>query len=171
MVNSAKLNDWLQVAGMFGIIGTLVFVGVQMKQTQKIALSANYQARATTGAEVDMAASGNPLILSGYAKLYHGMTNQLTAEEVLAQEFLLGTYMKLYENNHYQYQMGFLSEEHWRGSFKEMKCQFELPFFRSLLQTWQFRESFSKVMEQAKKEAINNPSGCWTFASDHPINN
>ncbi|MCH8057590.1 MAG: hypothetical protein IIB78_06965 [Proteobacteria bacterium] len=85
MVNSAKLNDWLQVAGMFGVIGALVFVGVQMKQTQKIALSANYQARVSTGAEVDMAASGNPLILSGYAKLYHGMASQLTAEEVLAQ--------------------------------------------------------------------------------------
>ena len=42
-MNSQKLNDWLQVAGMFGIIGTLVFVGVQMNQTQKIALSANYQ--------------------------------------------------------------------------------------------------------------------------------
>jgi hypothetical protein len=34
---SQKLNDWLQVAGMFGIIGTLVFVGVQMKQTQTFA--------------------------------------------------------------------------------------------------------------------------------------
>ena len=99
------------------------------------------------------------------------MTNQLTAEEVIAQEFLMGTYMKLYENNHFQYQMGFLSEEHWQGSFKEMKCQFELPFYRDLLQSWQFRESFSKVMEKAKKEAINNPSGCWTYDSDHPINN
>ena len=170
-MNSQKLNDWLQVAGMFGIIGTLVFVGVQMNQTQKIALSANYQARASAGAEVDMAASGNPIILSGIAKLNRGLANQLTAEEVVAQDYLMGTYMKLYENNHYQYQMGFLPEEHWQASLKEMKCQFELPFFRSLLQTWQFRESFSKVMEQAKKEAINNPSGCWTFASDHPINN
>jgi hypothetical protein len=170
-MNSQKLNDWLQIAGMFGIIGTLIFVGVQMMQTQKIALSANYQARAATSAEVEMAASGNPLILSGFAKLYRGSANQLTAEEVVALEFLLGTYMKLFENNHYQYQMGFLSEEHWEGSFKEMKCQYELPFFTSLLQSWQFRESFSNVMEQAKKEAINNPSGCWTYVSDHPINN
>ncbi len=69
---------------MFGIIGTLAFVGVQMKQTQMIALSANYQARVATGAEVDMAASGNPLILSGYAKLYQGLADQLSAEEVIA---------------------------------------------------------------------------------------
>ena len=170
-MNAQKLNEWLQVVGMFGIIGTLVFVGVQMKQTQMIALSANYQARVSTGAEVDMAAAGNPLYLSGLAKLYQGLADQLTAEEVIAHDFLLGTYMKLYENNHFQYQMGFLSEEHWQGSLEEMKCLFESPFYRSLLHSWQFREAFSKLIEQAKKEAIINPSGCWTYAPDHPIYN
>jgi hypothetical protein len=135
-------------------------------------IAVRYQsARVSTGDEADMAASGNPLIMSGLAKLYQGSADQLTAEEVIAQDYLLGTYMKLYENNHYQYQMGFLSEEHRQGSLEEMKCQFELPFYRSLLQSWQFREEFSKLIEQAKKEAINNPSGCWTYAPDHAIYN
>lgn len=34
---STKLNDWLQILGMFGIMGSLVFVGLQVKQTDEIA--------------------------------------------------------------------------------------------------------------------------------------
>jgi hypothetical protein len=42
MLDAAKISDWLQVIGMFGVIASLVFVGLQMKQTQEIALSNTY---------------------------------------------------------------------------------------------------------------------------------
>ena len=42
----AKINDWLQVLGIFGVIASLIFVGLQMKQTQEIALAETYNARA-----------------------------------------------------------------------------------------------------------------------------
>ena len=35
-MDSAKVNDWLQIAGMLGIIASLVFVGVQVRLTQEI---------------------------------------------------------------------------------------------------------------------------------------
>lgn len=35
-MDSAKLNDWLQVIGIFALVASLVFVGLQMKQTQEI---------------------------------------------------------------------------------------------------------------------------------------
>ena len=35
-MNSAKLNDWLQVIGIFGLVASLVFVGLEIKQTQEI---------------------------------------------------------------------------------------------------------------------------------------
>ncbi len=38
-MDSTKLNDWLQVVGLFGIIGSLIFVGLQMKQDRQIALA------------------------------------------------------------------------------------------------------------------------------------
>ena len=34
-MDSAKLNDWLQFVGMLGLIASLVFVGVQVNQTQR----------------------------------------------------------------------------------------------------------------------------------------
>ena len=36
-MDSAKLNDWMQVVGIFALVASLVFVGLQMKQTQDIA--------------------------------------------------------------------------------------------------------------------------------------
>jgi len=36
-MDSAKLNDWMQVVGIFALVASLVFVGLQMKQTQEIA--------------------------------------------------------------------------------------------------------------------------------------
>lgn len=39
MLDSAKLNDWLQVIGIFAVLGGLIFVGLQMKQDRQIALS------------------------------------------------------------------------------------------------------------------------------------
>jgi hypothetical protein len=39
------LNDWLQIVGMVAIVASLVFVGMQLKQSQDIAIAAQYQAR------------------------------------------------------------------------------------------------------------------------------
>lgn len=36
-MKSKKLNDWLQVIGLFGVIASLIFVGIQVRQTQVIA--------------------------------------------------------------------------------------------------------------------------------------
>ena len=36
-MDSAKLNDWMQVIGIFAVVASLVFVGLQMKQAQEIA--------------------------------------------------------------------------------------------------------------------------------------
>ena len=44
-MDSAKLNDWLQVIGLFGVIASLIFVGLQMKQDREIALAGTYQDR------------------------------------------------------------------------------------------------------------------------------
>ena len=35
-MDSAKLNDWLQVTAIFALVASLIFVGLQMKQTQEI---------------------------------------------------------------------------------------------------------------------------------------
>lgn len=36
-MNSAKLNDWMQVAGIFAVVASLLFVGLQMQQDRQLA--------------------------------------------------------------------------------------------------------------------------------------
>ena len=45
-MNKVELNDWLQILGMLGVIASLIFVGLQMRQSQQIALAGQVQARA-----------------------------------------------------------------------------------------------------------------------------
>jgi hypothetical protein len=41
-VDSTKLNDWMQVIGIFAVVASLIFVGLQLRQDQAIAVSESY---------------------------------------------------------------------------------------------------------------------------------
>ena len=56
-MDSTKVNDWLQVVGLFGVIASLIFVGLEMQQAKQIALSAANQARTDASVEFITAAS------------------------------------------------------------------------------------------------------------------
>ena len=38
-MNTAKVRDWLEIIGLISIAASLIFIGLQMKQTQEIALA------------------------------------------------------------------------------------------------------------------------------------
>ena len=60
-----SFDTWIQLLGMIGVLGGLIFVGLQMRQTQTIALAA--QANARTG----MLLSRSLVIFEGRAELMH----------------------------------------------------------------------------------------------------
>jgi len=168
-VNSAKLNDWLQVIGLFAVVASLIFVGLQMKQTDTIALSEIYQARAIAAVESNSSNANNPYFLSGTAKLYTGRQGELTAQEAIALEYDLGNQLIIADNYLMQYDLGYLSESYWARSFDELTCALEHPWYRQALVGWMFRDEFKVVLERARSDAIENPTGCWNFEFPYPI--
>ena len=46
-MKNVKVNFdvWIQLTGMLGVLGGLIFVGLEMQQSQRIALAAQHQAR------------------------------------------------------------------------------------------------------------------------------
>ena len=84
-METSKISDWLQVMGMFGVMASLVFVGLQMKQTQEIALSSIYQSRSDATVEQVMAAASSPDILGVLAKAYRGQADHLTMQTINPQ--------------------------------------------------------------------------------------
>ena len=84
-MDAAKLNDWLQVIGLFGVIAGLAFVSLQLRQEQKIAMSTAYQARAETTIDLLLSTSENPYWLSAQSKWAAGNAESRTPEERLSQ--------------------------------------------------------------------------------------
>jgi hypothetical protein len=155
-----KINEWLQIVGMFGVIASLIFVGLEMRQAHGIALSSIYQARsdATVGSLVS--AINSPVFLSATSKMYADKPEELTSQEAVALDFYLGADMTMFENNHRQYEMGYLSEDHWRRNLAELKCTLNVPVYRKLTAAWHFRESFMKVINDIIAQNGANTGHC-----------
>jgi hypothetical protein len=157
-MDSAKLNDWLQVVGIFALVASLIFVGLQMKQDHEIALSGIYQARAQMTIDINLASTNPAEFVSATAKIYAGAIDEITPEELVTLEYNLAASIVLIENNHYQYESGFLSDSHWTRSRRDLYCLFSLPLNRTLLAGWEFRPEFQKVLDEEMDRAANAPS-------------
>jgi hypothetical protein len=129
-MNTARINDWLQVIGQFALVASLIFVGLQMRQTQAIALSQAYQARADQSIAVMLAGIDNDTTLSYWAKRNGSIDEELTPQErAYGIGFVLARFIH-WENVHYQYQQGFVSEEHWNTLLAEMRGRLPTPEFQ-----------------------------------------
>lgn len=168
-MDTEKISEWVQIIGTFGVVASLIFVGLQMKQAQEIAISETYQSRTALTVESNAADVSNPLFLSGLSKLYTNRAAELTSQEAISLEYSMAKILMIMENNHYQYVSGFLSEEHWQRDLDEMRCSFEQPMFRSLIDDWVWRDSFQAVLNNLIAEAKQNPQGCWNFEWDYAI--
>ena len=51
-MDSKKLNDWLQVVGVFGVILSLIFVGLEIQQSREIAIADIHQQKAAMAIQV-----------------------------------------------------------------------------------------------------------------------
>jgi hypothetical protein len=133
-VNSKKLHDWVQILGTVAIVVSLVFVGLQLRQTHSIAIANQYQERAALNINYQLAALQNDTVLA-----FHGSNRK---QQFLSSDFpdevkklaeslsdevagLLGvstiySYL-VFDNNHFQYQSGFLAEETWQVYRNELK--------------------------------------------------
>jgi hypothetical protein len=150
-MDSAKLNDWMQVAGIFALVASLIFVGMQMKQEQEIALSAAYQARTATLVEFLIATGTDDVTRSAILKSNSGDT-ELTAHERYALTSMGRAGKELMQNSHYQYVQGYLDEEHWRSVRRLIKRQLQNPVVRESLLSDNNRPSFRLVVEEIDRE-------------------
>ena len=152
-MSTSKLNEWLQVVGLFGVIASLIFVGLQMKQDREVAILAAYQARADTTVEMTLAMATDPVLRSAYLKRTERDPPLLTADEGMA---LFGHFTALlysFENIHFQYETGFLPEDHGQKTRALLKRFLAGDSFRDLYfrapDTW--RASFGEMIEDTRR--------------------
>ncbi len=170
-MDSAKLNDWMQVIGIFALVASLIFVGLQIRQEHDIARVQIYQARTAAATEAFIAAASSPDAMAASIKSAFGDPDQEIfvdgwAGPVTAQDMYLGTlqvnaFMALADNSHYQYQEGFLPLEHWEGVRATVKTAAQsTPFLLFRMKAMlgdgrpEFREELEKIIAEVEEETL-----------------
>jgi hypothetical protein len=148
-MDSAKLNDWLQVIGLFGVIASLIFVGLQMKQDREIALTERFNARSDTTVQLYMSMADNPVLRTAREKIRNGAGDQLTEDEQAALTYLSQAALTIYENTHFQYVNGYIDDEHWNRTVARIKSDIVSGNLRREYDNSrdQWRKSFQAVMD------------------------
>ena len=118
-MTASKLREWLEIIGLFSVVASLVFVGLQMKQSQEIALSQASQARTGMSVETVLSSAENPLFISAMVKGRNG-EEQSPEEQAATGQYAIAILFS-YEDQFIQYSNGFLSEERWSASKAGMK--------------------------------------------------
>jgi hypothetical protein len=149
-VDSAKLNDWLQVIGLFGVIASLIFVGLQMKQDREIALSDAYQARTATAIDFQASVVSSPELLDAQLRVQANGFENVSARDRILYTTYVRMGLNIYENVYFQYMNGFIDDEHWSRTQSQIR-QFLLSppnrvAIRQDIDAGLWRESFSEYL-------------------------
>ena len=149
-MNSAKLNDWMQVAGIFALVASLIFVGMQMKQEQEIAIASQYHDRATLAVE-NFHAMAELGMSIGTALCPVEPTEDRSAEDIRVVCLIGLAYLVMADNHLYQYESGFMDESAWQAQRRLLKLILSRnDIYRILYQNTRGmrRESFLQLGDQ-----------------------
>jgi len=165
-----KATNWKDIAELVGIaaiVASLIFVGLQMQQTQKIALAAAYQARADTSIGIFQSISESDELISTWTKINQSMfsatyddagidfSNQLTPREktvAIAFFFQRLTYL---ENMYFQYRNGFVSEEQWQSNINDLRFDLSIGINRVFWDEFEgatLTQSFKDIVDDVRRE-------------------
>lgn len=142
--------NWKRIAEIIGvaaIVASLIFVGLQMKQGHEIALAAQYQARAEAYMGFSIAGIEANWIIP---PLRSHVNNEISARDISAVMWMW-TY---FDNNSFQYQSGFLTDEAWQALAKSHQDVYEVCVFRFV---YDWRKSSLRPSVVALVDTWNDP--------------
>lgn len=122
----SRFEALLQFLGMLGVIASLVFVGFEIKQSRDIALADIYQQRSAMWMEMQLSRLPPEQYRIAYNKVQRDPTT-LTAEDIGIFEDMFYAKLTLYENLHFQYQLGLITDEEWAAAVANIRSDFSLP--------------------------------------------
>ena len=120
-MNSAKLNDWMQVVGIFAVVVSLIFVGYQLKQSQDIAIAGQNQERQSVALNYYASLIEVDEIVDYYGAQHREHLEANVDVDNHRSDRMIGlSYIRsrmrlsIYDNNHFQFQSGFMTAESWQ---------------------------------------------------------
>jgi len=147
-----SFNGVANFLGVIGIIGSLIFVALELRQSQRIAVAAQQQARTILRANQ---------ILSTYE--YNedeiGVENIPWDEQSDLQRYIREQrqvyYWTINENNYYQYQIGLLDDEIWAKESQYSQMQWNHCHLRHVFEGQVFMSSYETYVRSLPDNCQN----------------
>ena len=144
-----KLNQWLILCSNLGVLVGIVFLAVEINQSTTVARSSARQAIAEKVADRAILALESEDFVELSMKIFNG--GPLTDTEYFQAMSRWYSTMRDWENIHYQYQVGMLSDDEWRGFRLNLKTLFDTP---TLQVYWANEQRFFSERFQLEVETI-----------------
>ena len=140
-------NDVIQLAAMVGIIASLIFVGLQMRQSQRIALAAQAQQRAAM-----LMDRSNAWLESGldFQSIHFEQNyDAVISESMIAMRTSAHQSWFLYENDYEQYSLGLMPDDIWQAKLRGIDRVYNICEVRQIYQSRavMFSNNFRAIVE------------------------
>jgi hypothetical protein len=164
---SGHWKDIAELIGIGAIVASLIFVGLQLQQSQEIAVGTQYQERANAQIENYMSQiqsdqalrnRGQTIISAASSRSYPIAIKNLidtTGPESVAVAYLLyRSKMTMMDNCHFQYESGFMNEDTWLAMRRRLQNLLSDIVFAAMYrsESWKFRSSFQEEISQLLAE-------------------
>ena len=132
ITRALSLGGLTNLLGTMGVIGSLIFVGLELQQSQRIALAGQQQARTELNssrllAELELMGSmGEEAITSGID------WDDMSPKQMLIREQMQRWFWTLNENNFIQNEMGLLNEDLWAQVERRISARYSQCHLRSI---------------------------------------
>jgi len=140
--------------GIVGIIGSLVFVGLELRQSQRIALAAQQQQRAALITEVigTFSDANPPISFLDFLNQTIDMDNQ--NNRATTETYMYRVWM-IYENDHLQHKLGLMDEDVWQAKLTSMRAIYGMCQYKEVTK---FALSYSsQELRELLQSSGNNP--------------
>ena len=118
----------VQILGMAGVIGSLLFVGYEIKQSRDIAMADIYQQRTAMWLEIALSRYSPEQYRMAMNKALYNLKTMTKEDEDVLRDSMYARF-SFYENLHFQHQLGLISDEEWGATIVNISDDISEPCF------------------------------------------
>jgi len=119
-MKKVSIDVWIQLIGMLGVLGGLVFVGLEMRQSQQLALAAQQTARMQVWTDMVNAFTETQIN-------YPDATGDFDPQSNIAHAALW-----IFENDYIQYELGLMDENIWQAKMNPLRRTYNTCYGRQV---------------------------------------
>ena len=130
-MKKVSLDVWIQLIGMLSVLAGLLFVGLEMRLSQQIALAAQQQERASLVTEIigTFSETSPPISFLDFIDENLDLSNpdiRAVAETYVYRRWIV------YETASLQYELGVMDEDIWQAKIASMRYVYNLCQYKDI---------------------------------------